>query len=52
MSILIGWCTIKIFCKGKSNGANKRVAVKNVLSMVGMIKQSVLKEVKKGRGSG
>ena len=30
MSILTDSCTIKIFSKGKSNGENWRVAVKNV----------------------
>ena len=51
MLILTERCTIKIFYRGKSNGENKRVTVKNVQSVVGMIKQSVLKQVKKGGGS-
>ena len=53
MSILTDRCTIKICYRGKSNGENKKVAVKNVRSVVvGMIKQSVRKQVKKGGGSG
>ena len=52
MSILTDRCTIKSFYRGKSNGENQRVAVKNVRSAVGMIKESVLKQVKTGGGSG
>ena len=50
MSILTDRCTIKIFYRGKSNGENKRVTVKNVRSVMGTIKQSVLKQVKTGGG--
>ena len=52
MSILTDRCTIKYFCRGKSNGENQRVAVKNVRSVVRMIKQFVLKQVKGGGGGG
>ena len=54
MSILTDRCRIKICYKGhKSNGESLRVAMKNVPSVVvGMIKQSVLKQFKKGGGSG
>ena len=53
MSILIDRCTIKICYRGKSNGENLSIAVKHVRSVVvGMIKLSVLKQVKKGAGEG
>ena len=53
MSILTDKCTIKICYRDKSNGKNYRIAVKNVqIVVVGMIKQSVLKQFKKGGGGG
>ena len=53
MSILTDRCTIKIFYRSKSNGENYMVAVKNFRSVVmGIVKQSVLKQVKKGGGNG
>ena len=52
MSILTDKCKMKIFYRGKSNDENLRVTVKNVRSViVGIIKQSFLKQLKKGRGS-
>ena len=55
MSILTDRCKIRSFYRGKSNGEkNQKVAVKNVRRVVvgGMIKQSVLKQVKRGEGVG
>ena len=52
MSTLTDRFMIKIFYRGKSNRENYRVAVKNLRSVVEMIKQSVLKQIKKGEGSG
>ena len=53
VSVLTDRFKIIICYRGKSNGENYRIGVENAQSLViGMIKQFVIKQVKKGGGGG